>query len=177
VWIGIRLRLTSQNIVIILLYLILTSVLISCEQSSAINIPSSNSTESGPTISRPSEAYRTMFFDGAYTGQSQEVFEWSGWVNDSSGVDSVVYRFKWDNDENWLNRTAVLVEGDEFRGRYEGNLTWPAPGGGKFQFKIFANDTLGYWNETIPMTVHYGYLYWDPIYTPQFWFFFSQFFL
>jgi hypothetical protein len=107
--------------------------------------------------------------DGAYTGQTQEVFEWEVWVNDSLGVDSVVFRFKWSRDEEWVNRTTVLVEGDEFLGRYEGNLTWPAPGGGAFQLKVFANNTLGQWNETSPMTVHFGYMYWSPIYTSFFW--------
>jgi len=123
----------------------------------------------GPTISWHPEPIAALFIDGAYNGQSRETFEYWVWVNDSLGVDSVVFRFKWSHDDEWLNRTTVLVEGDEFLGRYEGNLTWPAPGGGVFQFKVFANNTLGYWNETSPMTVHFGYMYWNPIYTPVFW--------
>ena len=81
----------------------------------------------------------------------------------------MIFRFKWSYDEDWTNRTTVLYEGDEFHGRYKGNLTWPAPGGGNFQFKVFANNTVGYWNETSPMSVWFGYLYWNPIYTPHFW--------
>ena len=128
-----------------------------------------NSSESGPNISWPSEQFATLYMDGAYTGQTRETFDWEVWVNDSLGVDTVIFRFKWSNSEEWLNRTAFLVEGSNFSGKYEGNLTWPAPGGGTFQFKVFADNTLGYWNETSPMTVHFGYMYWDPIYIPFFW--------
>ena len=159
----------TRGIIIVFLYLTLISFLISYGSAIAINTPSFDSSETSPIIDWPPEPIPTLYMDGAYTGQSQETFEWWIWVNDSLGVDSVIFRFKWSDDEEWLNRTTVLVEGDEFLGRYIGNLTWPAPGGGTFQLKIFANNTLGYWNETSPMTVHFGYMYWDPIYTPYFW--------
>ncbi|MFQ5831302.1 MAG: hypothetical protein ACE5H4_01190 [Candidatus Thorarchaeota archaeon] len=110
-----------------------------------------------------------LFVDGAYTGQTQDVFEYQTMVNDSDGVDVVLFRFKWEGDDDWLNGTTVRTEGDEFQGTYKGNLSWPAPGGGTFQFKVFANDTLGNWNETSPMTVHFGYLYFPFYYIPQFW--------
>ncbi len=165
-------RLTSQNVVIILLYLVLTSVLVSCSQATAITIHSLDSSESGPSIDWYQDSNVTLFIDGAYTGQSKEIYDRRIWVNDSRGIDSVIFRFKWSYDDEWRNRTTVLVEGDKFRGRYEGNLTWSAPGGGEFQFKVFANNTLGYWNETSTLTVFFGYMYWNPIYTPQFWIFF-----
>ncbi|MHA3963063.1 MAG: hypothetical protein AM325_005940 [Candidatus Thorarchaeota archaeon SMTZ1-45] len=130
---------------------------------------SSDSPVVGPNISWFPDPNVTMAIDGYYNGQNQEIFDYWVWVNDSLGVDSVIFRFKWSNDEKWLNRTTGLIEGDEFHGRYKGNLTWPAPGGGNFQFKVFANNTLGYWNETSPMSVWFGYLYWNPIYTPHFW--------
>ncbi len=82
-------------------------------------------------------------------------------MNDSLGVDSVIFRFRWSDEIEWLNRTAVLVEGDEILGKYRGNLTWAAPKQGAFELKIFANNTLGYWNETSPMLFTFGYLFWN----------------
>ena len=153
------------------LFLVITSHFASCGLVAATITPRSNLSETnlGPTISWYPEPIPILAIDGKYTGQKQEIYESRFWVNDSDGVDIVIFRFKWSNDEEWLNRTAVLIEGDEFLGRYKGNLTWSAPGGGIFQFKIFANDTFGYWNETSPMTITFGYMYWDPIYTPHFW--------
>ncbi|MFX1560992.1 MAG: hypothetical protein ACFFBL_10430 [Promethearchaeota archaeon] len=130
---------------------------------------SSDSSGIGPNISWFPHPNVTMFIDGYYNGQREEVFDYWVWVNDSLGVDSVIFRFKWSYDDEWRNRTTVLVDGDEFHGEYKGNLTWPAPGGGRFEFRVFANNTLGHWNETSPMTVYFGYLYWNPIYTPHFW--------
>lgn len=132
-------------------------------------IPSFDTSETCPSISWPPDPNITMCFDGYYNGQKQEIFDYWVWANDSLGVDSVIFRFKWSYDDEWRNTTTVIVEGDEFHGRYRGYLTWPAPGGGRFEFKVFANNTLGYWNETSPMTVYFGYLYWNPIYTPHFW--------
>ena len=151
------------------LFLALTSYIVPIGSPAAIIDPSFDFSETGPSISWPPEPVPTLFMDGAYTGQSQEIFDYWVWVNDSIGVDSVIFRFKWSYDEEWRNRTTVLVEGNETLGRYKGNLTWPAPGGGVFQLKIFANNTSGYWNETSPMTVHFGYLYFPFYYIPQFW--------
>ncbi|MHA1964989.1 MAG: hypothetical protein ACW97G_10435 [Candidatus Thorarchaeota archaeon] len=138
-------------------------------QFDSCTVLSSDSSGIGPNISWSPDPNVTMFFDGAYTGQSQEIFEYRVWVNDSLGVDSVIFRFKWSYEEEWLNRTTKLIEGDGFHGRYRGNLTWPAPGGGRFEFKVFANNTLGHWNETSPMTVYFGYLIFPFYYIPQFW--------
>lgn len=160
---------TARGIIIAFLYLILTSFPISCGSTMATYTPSLDSSETGPSIDWYQDPNVTLSIDGAYTGQSQEIYERWVWVNDSLGVDSVIFRFKWSYDEVWQNRTTVLVEGNATLGRYRGNLTWPAPGGGVFQFKVFANNTSGYWNETSPLTVYFGYLYFPFYYIPQFW--------
>lgn len=159
----------TRGIIIAFLFLILYSLPLSSGSTQVTNTLGFDSSETGPTIAWFPEPVPTLFFDGIYTGQTQEIFQRRVWVNDSLGVDSVIFRFKWDYDEEWRNRSAVLVEGNETLGRYRGNLTWPAPGGGTFQFKIFANNTSGYWNETSPMTVYFGYMYWNPLLTSQFW--------
>ncbi|MHA2068082.1 MAG: hypothetical protein ACXABY_27290 [Candidatus Thorarchaeota archaeon] len=156
-------------ILVSFLFLILISHIVSSGSAAAIVTPSFDSSETGPSIAWHPEPNVTLAMDGAYTSQTQEIFDYWVWVNDSLGVDSVIFRFKWSYDEVWRNRTTVLVEGNETLGRYRGNLTWPAPGGGVFQFKVFANNTSGYWNETSPMTVHFGYLYFPFYYIPQFW--------
>jgi hypothetical protein len=68
-------------------------------QHESFNTPSFASLEPGPSIGWSPEPYNTMIIDGAYTGQSQEIFEYRVWVNDSLGVDSVLFRFKWSDDE------------------------------------------------------------------------------
>jgi hypothetical protein len=151
------------------LFIALTSHIVSSGSSTAAITPSFGSSETGPSIHWYPDPNVTLVIDGAYTGQSQEIYERRVWINDSLGVDSVIFRFKWSYDEVWRNRTTVLVEGNETLGRYRGNLTWPAPGGGRFKFKVFANNTSGNWNETSPMTVYFGYLYFPIYYIPQFW--------
>jgi hypothetical protein len=127
----------------------------------------------GPTI----EWYETagnetvvLAWDGAYTGQTEEVWTHSAWVNDSDGVDCVIFRYRWIGDTEWTNRTAKLIEGNATLGHYEANFTyavwwnydWGYPetegGGGNFYFKIWANDTLGNWNEAGPMQYMGGYM-------------------
>ena len=160
---------TRGIIVTWLLCLILVNIPISYGSIPVINTQSLDSSGTGPSIHWFPEPIPTLNMDGAYTGQTQEIYEHGVWVNDSLGVDTVLLRFKWSYEEEWVNRTTVLIEGDEFLGRYLGNRTWPAPGGGTFQLKVFANNTLGYWNETSPMTAVFGYLFYDPLYLPQFW--------
>jgi hypothetical protein len=113
-------------------------------------------------------------WDGAYTGQTQEVWTWTYWVNDTDGVDAVLFRFRWNYDDEWFNRSAIRIAGNTNNGQYRGNLTWDVVwnwqngspewvnGSGTFWFKVWANDTLGNWNETSP--VHYmgGYLLVNP---------------
>ncbi len=175
-----KIRLNSKDRHAILILVLVVSITITYHirpyserndvtQHGLYSILSLEPSELGPSISWFPDPNVTMFCDGSYDGQTQETFDYRVWVNDSLGVDLVLFRFKWSYEEEWVNRTARLVEGDEFHGRYKGNLTWPAPGGGRFEFKVFANNTLGHWNETSPMTVFFGYLYWNPIYTPHFW--------
>lgn len=108
-----------------------------------------------------------LLVDGSYIGQTEQVFSFKIRVNDSDGVDTIIFRFYY--QEEWLNRTPVLVEGDEFDGSYEGRLvcsvTWdwtksrPNPDGHAFLFKAFVNDTLGNWRETSSFSYSYGYWY------------------
>jgi hypothetical protein len=123
----------------------------------------------GPTISEWPDTSNTLYIDGAFTGQIEESFEYNARVNDTDGISTVLFRFKWENDGSWMNRTTIQSEGNETYGIFKGNLTWPAPGGGVFEFKVFANDTLGNWDETNPMTVRFGYIYYDPLYLPLTW--------
>ena len=118
-------------------------------------------------------------WDGAYTGQTQELWTWTYWVNDTDGVDTVLFRFRWYYDDEWFNKSTVRVSGNMTNGRYNGNLTWSVVwnwqrgspesvnGSGTFFFKVWANDTYGNWNETSP--VHYmgGYLFVNP--PPFYW--------
>ena len=156
-----------------LLSLVLSLSLVSTAASQTLVWPTTFTTHSsaqgGPDISWPSTPIPDLFIDGAYTGQTVEIFEYQTTVNDSDGVDIVLFCFKWARDDDWINRSSIRTQGDEFQGTYEGNLTWPAPGGGVFQFKVFANDSLGDWNETAPMRVTFGYLYFPFYYIPQFW--------
>lgn len=121
----------------------------------------SNSPTLGPTIEWHDDPNETIFFDGVYTGQTGWFFEWTAHVNDSDGVDTVLFRFKKRQEETWINRSTVIIEGDEVDGEYQGNITWKIPWpekvGVRFQLKVWANDTLGNWNETIPLNVSYGY--------------------
>ncbi len=118
----------------------------------------------------------TMMWDGIYTGQTEEVWEFQNWVNDSDGVDEVIYQFKGWNDDGWINRTSTLIEGDSTYGRYEGNYTYRVwwdwetnrvkSEGGFFWFRIFANDSLGNWIATPPVAYSGGYMLVHP--PPQF---------
>ncbi|MHA1575722.1 MAG: hypothetical protein ACTSU3_00030, partial [Candidatus Thorarchaeota archaeon] len=125
----------------------------------------------GPTIDWPYSNYSVVIaWDGAYNSQTEEVWGSSYWVNDSDGVDCVLYRYRWTSQTEWINRTTTLMEGNDTTGRYYGNFTydvwwnWDSGSvetegdGGNFQFKIFANDTLGNWNETIPVQYNGGYI-------------------
>jgi len=110
-------------------------------------------------------------WDGVYSGQTREIWSFEIWVNDTDGVDTVIFRFEWQYE--WLNRSTTLIEGNETRGLYAGNLTWgvvwdwtkmlPNPTGGSFSFKVFANDTVGNWVETTEVSYIGGYY---AIYTP-----------
>jgi hypothetical protein len=156
--------------------------LIQLSQCKNMHMILSQSDTNPPTIGWPYPFNATYIpaicWDGAYTGQTQEVWTWTYWVNDTDGVDTVLFRFRWyyydDNDDDWFNRSTVRVAGNINNGRYNGNLTWGVVwnwqrgspecvnGCGTFLFKVWANDTYGNWNETPP--VHYmgGYLFVNP---------------
>jgi hypothetical protein len=66
-----------------------------------------------------------MTWDGGYTGQTEMTWSYTNWVNDSNGIDTVFYQYKFGNDE-WVNRTPTLLEGNSTRGRIGGLLYRPA---------------------------------------------------
>ncbi|MFW9920958.1 MAG: hypothetical protein ACFFED_15260 [Candidatus Thorarchaeota archaeon] len=116
----------------------------------------------------------TIAWDGAYTGQTQEVCNYVAWVNDTDGVDTVLFRYQWIGETEWMNRTASRIIGNATNGQYRGNLTYAVwwnytsgypqteGSGGNFHFKIWANDTMGNWAETNPMTYTGGYMIVSP---------------
>jgi len=141
-----------------------------------VYIPRQFPTE-GPTI----EWFETtgteqvaIAWDGAYTGQTEEVWTNSRWVNDSDGVDTVIFQYRWTVETEWMNRTSTLIEGNNTMGHYSANFTyavwwnyetgWPETegSGGNFYFRIWANDTLGNWNEVEPMLYMGGYMFVEP---------------
>lgn len=141
-------------------------------------IPSQSGTDT-PVIEWPHGEVNATYtpvlaWDGAYTGQTEEVWSWTYWVNDTDGVDSVLFRFRWGYGDEWFNRSTTRVKGNSTNGRYTGNLTWGVvwnwvegrpewvDGGGSFGFKIFANDTLGNWNETSVIQYTGGYMIINP---------------
>jgi hypothetical protein len=73
-----------------------------------------------------------------------------------------------------MNRTATLIEGNATVGLYRANFTYDVwwnydtgrpeteGSGGNFYFKIWANDSLGTWNEVLPMQYTGGYMFVEP---------------
>ena len=130
------------------------------------------SSSGGPTIDWydiPENGSLVFCWDGIYDGQTEETWQFSRWVNDTDGVDVVVFRFRWFSEQGDWNITATLVEGNETCGLYEANFTYAVwwnwetgtpeteGGGGNFDFKIWANDTLGNWSEVEPIRYSGGY--------------------
>lgn len=135
----------------------------------------SQSSKNPPTIEwypRPANVTdpNIIFWDGIYTGQTQETWTWTVCVNDSDGVDTVFFRFQYTDSDEWFNKSTIRIEGDGIQGKYEVTLTWGVTwnsewerpmwvnGSGTFWFKVWANDTLGNWNETEPVLYTGGYL-------------------
>jgi hypothetical protein len=126
----------------------------------------------GPTIdwlgSSTNESL-VIAWDGVYNGQTEEVHRIQARVNDSDGVDSVIFRFMSVAESEWSNVTGVMTEGDALNGSYHANYTYAVwwdyvasrpmteGSGGNFRVKIFANDTLGNWIETGNLTYSGGY--------------------
>ncbi|MFW9910460.1 MAG: hypothetical protein ACFFEF_18030 [Candidatus Thorarchaeota archaeon] len=116
----------------------------------------------------------TIAWDGAYTGQTEENWDFWIWVNDTDGVDTVIFMFMWIGRTEWKNVTGVLVEGNSTKGLYNGNFTYAVwwnytlgrpqteGSGGNFHFKLFANDTLGNRNTSPVLTYMGGYMLVNP---------------
>ena len=73
---------SGRKIIIAFLFLILYSLPLSSGSTQVTNTLGSNSSETGPTIAWLPEPVPTLFIDGAYTGQTQEIFQRSVWVAD-----------------------------------------------------------------------------------------------
>lgn len=114
-----------------------------------------------------------LCWDGAYTGQTEEVWSSMNWANDSDGIDTVIYQYQWENDTEWMNRTPSVTESNFTHGCYSYTFTqsvswnsqtnYPQIEGGSFRFRIFANDTLGNWRTTPTILYLGGYMV---IFTP-----------
>ncbi|MHA1928415.1 MAG: hypothetical protein ACTSV2_07535 [Candidatus Thorarchaeota archaeon] len=134
------------------------------------------STSEGPTIEWPyTEEGNVMAWDGIYSGQTEQVWGHEAWVNDSDGVDCVIFRYQWTSQTEWINQSTTRIDGNDTTGLYSGNFTYDVwwdweigypeteGDGANFKFKIFANDTLGNWKETVSMGYSGGY---DMIHPP-----------
>ncbi|NHJ15252.1 MAG: hypothetical protein EAX95_16340 [Candidatus Thorarchaeota archaeon] len=110
----------------------------------------------------------TICWDGIYNSQTEEVWCFEHWINDTDEVATVIYQFKRWGEEVWLNRPAKLIDGNLSRGLYEANFTynvwwdwevnWVRSEVGSFYYRIFANDTLGNWMTTPPVCYTGGYM-------------------
>ena len=139
----------------------------------AIIIQSENS---GPTIDwyvQPNETV-VLAWDGIYSGQTEEFWNQSIWINDTDGVDTVIFRYRWFSETEWTNKSPTLIDGNDTVGRYNSNFTYAVwwnytlggpqteGNGGNFDFQVFANDTLGNWSETGILTYSGGYMIVSP---------------
>jgi hypothetical protein len=107
-------------------------------------------------------------WDGAYTGQTEEVWNFTVWVNDTDTVDCVIFRFQYGSSPEWDNKTTTLISGNSTIGLYAYNLTcsvgwneemqYPSLAYSAFSFKVFANDSLGNWAETTTISYTGGYI-------------------
>jgi len=100
----------------------------------------------------------TLFWDDVYTGQTEKVWPSTNWVNDSDGIDTVIFQYMCQTDIEWMNRTPTLLQGNYTHGQYNyqfiqlvlwnNETNYAYVEGGPFKFRIFANDTLGNWRTT-----------------------------
>jgi hypothetical protein len=158
-----------QTLITAIFLVLVMSIECPCQETSSLvfsqNITAQDDS-AGPTIEWPeTNGSLAIVHDGAYTGQTEEVWKHEIWVNDTDGVSVVIFMYRWNGEERWMNKTANLIEGNKTRGLYQANFTYGVwwnfieghpeteGSGGNFFFKVWANDTLGYWSETIP--IHY----------------------
>ncbi len=122
----------------------------------------------------PENGTLAFAWDGACTGQTEEVWTHRHWVNNSDGVDSVIFRYRWFSESEWRNKTATKIQGNETRGLYESNFTYAVwwnygtgrpeteGSGGNFYYKVWANATVVNWNEVPEVCYMGGYMYVKP---------------
>lgn len=138
----------------------------------------------GPTIEwyEVPENWTLVFnWDGEYRGQTEEVWTHEHCVNDSDGVHTVIFRYRWFGESEWMNQTATRIEGNETTGFYQSDFTYAVwwnyttgrpeteGSGGNYYYKVWANDTLGNWNEVKEIGYNGGYLFVNPPPDVEFW--------
>jgi hypothetical protein len=95
--------------------------------------------------------------DAMTLGGGEDSFTSGYWVSDPDGVSTVLFRYRMSGNQSWVNRTTEMTSGNVTRGYYTGGLTYEIKPIIRFDFKVFANNTLGNWTETEPMTVEIAY--------------------
>ena len=110
-----------------------------------------------------------LVVDAISFGGGEDSFTSGRWVSDSDGVDTVLFRFRMSGDDSWVNRTTEMTSGNSTRGYYAGHLTYEVKPIVRFEFKVFANDTLGNWIETELMTAEYAYVIYPAWFAVLFW--------
>ena len=139
----------------------------------AFSVQSENA---GPTIDWYVQPNETLFlaWDGAYTGQTEEFWNHTVWINDTNGVDTVIFRNRWVSETKSTNKTPTQIDGNDTVGLYNSNFTYAVwwnytlnrpqteGNGGNFNFQIFANDTLGNWSESGILIYTGGYMFVSP---------------
>lgn len=174
---GISIDMTGKGVLFVLFLCITASMPVLAHHRSNALAYVQRQTSNGPTIEWydvPENGTLAFSWDGAYTGQTEEVWTHRHWVNDSDGVDCVIFRYRWSSEGEWTNKTATQIHGNETRGLYESNFTYAVwwnyetgrpeteGSGGNFYYKVWANDTMGNWNEVPEVGYMGGYMYVEP---------------
>jgi hypothetical protein len=160
-------------VLLLIICIVLPSVGTTSDSIPSLTIQSLLAESSGPTIDwmyGDGVQNVTIAWDGVYDGQTEDTWSHWVWVNDTDGVDTVLFMYMWIGESNWRNVTGILKEGNATRGCYNGNVSYRVwwnytssrpeweGSGGNFHFKVFANDTLGHWSESPILTYTGGYM-------------------
>jgi hypothetical protein len=121
-----------------------------------------------------------VHYDSVYTGQTERTWQYTSWISDPDGVDTVFFQYRHNTNDEWMNRTPSMVASESTNGQYsytfvqeiwwDWESNWPQIEGGFFvDFRIFANDSLGNWRTTMPTFQDGGWMgvtppwqYWIP---------------
>jgi len=136
---------------------------------SAVSLKPSHSPSSNGSPSVEDWYTGELVVDAHSFGGGEDSFASGYWVSDPDGVSTVLFRFRMSGNESWVNRTTQMTSGNVTNGYYAGHLTYEVKPIVRFEFKVFANDTLGNWIETEPMTVEYAYVIYPAWFAVLFW--------